>query len=195
MFIGVSPSCISKGAHSTGGASNPNVVSSSQDGDYPLDIQSGDVILTTLSSSALVTVAIDFTSVASGSSAGVNYNVAYKISDGSETGSIGAIAQSIGCLVLRNVDTATLVINAASGASWPSLTGLTAGSTIIAMGYSNNGSGAFGGVTIPAGWTSYQASGLEIVAVKDEVAPGTSFSFTGLSNGGSLTMCYSIGIA
>ena len=198
MFIGLSPSCVSAEAINAGGGGatpNPNVVASSNDGDFPSGIQSGDIIFTALSSTALITVAIDFTSAGSGVSGGVNYDLAYKIADGTESGAVGSVAQSIGCLVLRNVDIANLVTSVTSGSTWDSLAGLTAGSTIIAMGYSNNGSGSFGGVTIPSGWTTYQSSGLEIVAVKNEVASGSSFTFTGLSNDGSLTLCYSIGIA
>jgi hypothetical protein len=198
MFIGLSPSCVSAQAINAGGGGgtpNPDVIASSNDGDFPSGIQAGDVIFTALSSTTFIAIAIDFTSTASGSSGGVNYNLTYKIADGTETGSIGAVAQSTSCLVLRNVDIANLVTSVTSGASWNSLAGLTPGSTIIAMGYSNDGSGNFGGVTIPSGWTTYQSSGLEIVAVKDETVAGTSVAFTGLSNGGSLTMCYSIGIA
>ena len=197
MFIGLSPSCVSAQAINAGGGStaNANVVASSNDGDFPAGIQSGDIIFTALSSTALITVAIDFTSATSGASGGVNYDLAYKIADGTESGSVGSVAQSIGCLVLRDVNIANLVTSVTSGSTWDSLTGLTAGSTVVAMGYSNNGSGSFGGVTIPSGWTTYQSSGLEIVAVKNETVAGTSFAFTGLSNGGSLTMCYSIGIA
>jgi hypothetical protein len=198
MFIGVSPSCVSAQAINAGGGGttpNPNVIASSNDGNYPDGIQSGDIILTALSSTGLIVVAMDFTSSTAGSSGGVNYNLAYKVAAGTESGLIGSLAQSIGCLVLRNVDIANLVISVTSGSAWDSLTGLAASSTIVAMGYSNNGSGSFGGVTIPAGWTTYQSSGLEIVAVRDNVASGSSFTFTGLSNDGSLTLCYSIGIA
>jgi hypothetical protein len=198
MFIGLSPSCVSAQAINAGGGGstpNPNVIASSNDGDYPDGIQSGDIILTALSSTGLIVVAMDFTSSTAGSSGGVNYNLAYKVAAGTESGLIGSLAQSIGCLVLRNVDIANLVISVTSGSTWDSLAGLTAGSTIVAMGYSNNGSGSFGGVTIPSGWTTYQSSGLEIVAVKNEIVAGTSFAFTGLSNNGSLTLCYSIGIA
>lgn len=195
MFIGLGSSIagndVVAGNASTG---NANVVSSSTTGDYPGAIQAGDVIITALASTGLVTVAIDFTSVSSGTLSGVNYDLAYKVADGSESGSIGNVASSQGCLVLRNVDSANLVVSVSSS-SWPSLSGLTAGSTIVAMGYTDDGNGDYGGATIGSGFTIYQSAGTSVVAVKDTPESGTSFTFTGFTNSGLYKMCYSIGIA
>jgi len=195
MFIGLGSAVAGNFVAVSGGSSgNPNVVSSSTNGNFPDNILAGDIIFTALSSSGLVVAAIDFISVDAGTLGGINYNFAYKVADGTETGSMGNTASSQGSLVLRNVDEATLIV-AVDEITWPGLTGLTAGSTIIAMGYTDDGSGNYGGATIGSGFTTYQSADTSVIAVKDTVESGTSFTFTGFTNSGLYKMCYSIGIA
>lgn len=193
MFIGLSPACVSN-VQGGGEAANSNVIGTTVNGDYPADIQAGDVIITALSSLTFVAASIDFVQVTSGVSGGVNYGIYRRVADGSESGSTGCTGDSQSTLVLRNVDVANLIVSV-SDSAWDSLAGLTNGSTIVAMGYSDDGSGNFGGATIPSGFTNYEPGTTSIIAVKNESNSGTTFSFTGFSISGTYTMCYSIGIA
>jgi len=189
MFIGLSPACVSN-VQEGGETANSNVIGTTVNGNYPANIQAGDVIITALSSLTFVAASIDFVQVTSGVSGGVNYGVYRRVADGTESGSTGCTGDSQSTLVLRNVNVANLVVSV-SDSAWDSLAGLTNGSTIVAMGYSSNNAGA----TIPSGFTVYDPGTSSILAVKNEPNSGTTFTFTGFAISGLFTMCYSIGIA
>jgi hypothetical protein len=195
MFIGISPSCISaQPAVQSQGGSN-SIISTGNGGNYPATLQNGDVILLAVTSTGPITLSIDFTSVTSGSTNGINYNFAYKISDGTETGAMGNTGTSQATIALRGVDINDLVVSVVAGSAWDTLTGLVSNSNIIAIGYTEDGSGGYGGATIPAGFTTYQSSGTVVIAGKNYPEPGTSFTFTGFSNDGLNALCYSVAIA
>lgn len=195
MFIGLGTS--TAGIQKTAGGgptSNPNVVGTSNDGNYPTGIESGDLVIVFATNNIPFSMPEGFTSLTSGNNGGNYYNIASLTAAGTESGLIGITALSIGCLVTRNQASSTIVTMVNNGSSWAMLTGLNTNSMIVAAGYSSDGSGNHGGETIPEGFTTFESSGTVILAVKDEPEAGTGFSYDGFVNSGSVAMCYSIGI-
>jgi hypothetical protein len=137
MFIGLGTS--TAGIQKTGGGgptSNPNVVGTSNDGNYPTGIESGDLVIVFATKDTPFSIPMGFTSLTSGNNGGNYYHIASLTAAGSESGSIGITALSVGCLVTRNQASSTIVTMVNNGSSWAMLTGLNTNSMIVAAGYS-----------------------------------------------------------
>lgn len=195
MFIGLG-STTSGNQTLTGAKTGGNqyIVSTSNNGNYSASIQAGDFIIVFASNNIPISMPEAFTVIASGNLSNVYYSIAGKVADGDETGLIGVTASSIGSFVTRNQSYSNIVIAANNGTSWSSLSGLSTNNLIVAAGYSDDGTGLHGGQTIPSGFTTYESTNTVIIAVQDVLNSSTSFAFDGFVNGGSIHMCYSIGI-
>jgi hypothetical protein len=92
-------------------------------------------------------------------------------------------------VVLRGPASITGGSAAPDSGTWNSLSALTTGSNILALGYSS-----ITNATIGTGFTTQLAGTGLVLATKDATEPTTGFTYTGFSNSGTAKICYSLGV-
>ena len=189
MFIGLSAGCLSK-QHPYGyGGATSQLVGYSTTGSYPTGIQTGDLIAYCTHSLTAITPPAGFTSISTGTfNTTNNYAFGWRIAPSALSGALlTGFADLI--VVLRGPTSVTGGSAAPDGATWNSLSSLSSGSNILALGYSS-----VTNATIGTGFTTQLAGTGLVLATKDAPEPSTGFAYTGFSNSGTAKMCYSLGV-
>jgi hypothetical protein len=190
MFIGLSAGCLTKQEPVGGGnGATSQLVSFTTNGTYPSGIIPGDFVVYCTHSASAITPPTGFTTISTGTfNTSNNYAYGWRIAATALSGPLlTGFADLI--VVLRGPATITGGSAAPDSASWNSLSILTAGSNILALGYSSNTN-----ATIGAGFQTHLSGTGLILATKNTPEPTTGFTYTGFSNTGTAKICYSLGV-
>lgn len=192
MFIGVSAGCLTKQRAVGGGVAKgatAQLVGYSTTGSYPTGVQTGDFIAYCTHDINPISLPLGFSTVSTGTFNGTdNYAFGWRIAPSALSGSLlSGYANLI--IALRGPAGITGGSAAPDSATWTSLAALTAGSNILALGYSS-----VTNATIGTGFTTQLAGTGLVLATKDVPEPSTGFTYTGFSNSGTAKICYSLGV-
>lgn len=192
MFIGLTAGCISSQPESprSGGGGSPSwLVGYTTNGSYPAGIQAGDLVVYCTHDVGIIPAILGFTTISSGTfNVTDTYSFGYRIATGSLSGSLLTGYANL-IINLRGFTGITGGAAAPNSGSWATLSALTAGSNILALGYSSSTA-----ATIGTGFTTQLGGPGLILATKDTPEPTTSFTYTGFSNTGTAKICYSLGV-
>lgn len=197
MNVSLSSVCVTtpRPVISVGGTASTALVGYTTDGSYPAGTTTGDVVIASISTAGLLIPPSGWTQIATGS---IGMWGTYYAFQRTATGPLsGAVFSQEGQVVmtLRGVSAANLISAFNAGSTWSSLTGLVNNSNIYAVGFTDDGSGAHGGATLSASFTTQTNASRQVLATKTTLNSGTTFSYTGCANNGVTAMCFSYGIA
>ena len=198
MFIGLSPACLTDqpAYRVVSGSASTALIAYTTDGTYPAGVTANDVLIASLSTTALPTAPLGWTTIASGAiGAWGNYFSYQRTATGALSGTVFTGNEQNIIMLLRGVSAANLISAFSASSSWASLSGLTNNSNVYAVGFSNT-SGSHGGATLAGTFTTQLNASRNVIATLTNKNSGTTFAYTGCSNGGTTAaMCFSYGIA
>ena len=200
MYLGVSTvsACGNRaGSGGGGGGASTALISFTTNGLYPSGLQAGDILIASISTTAIPSPpGGSWVSVTSGSIGAWGSYFVYRLTAaGTESGTIFSGNEGQVILQLRGVSAANFVGAYSASSSWASLSGLQNNSNIYAVGFTDT-SGAHGGATLSASFTTQTNTARNVVATLTNRNSGTTFTYTGCSNSGTTAaMCFSYGIA
>lgn len=166
------------------------------DGTYPAGTTTNDVVIVSLSTTAVPSPPAGFTSIASGAIGAWGSYFAYqRTAPSALSGVVVSGNEGQVVMTLRGVSAANLVSAFSASSSWASLSGLQNNSHIYAVGFTDT-SGAHGGATLAASFTTQTNAARQVLATLTNRNSGTTFTYTGCTNSGTTAaMCFSYGIA
>jgi hypothetical protein len=192
MFIGLSAGCVSEqravGGGGVGGAT-AQLVGYSTTGSYPAGVQNVDFIAYCTHNTIPFSLPLGFTNISNGTFNTSNYYAfGWRIAPSALSGPLlTGYADLI--VVLRGPASITGGSAAPDSGTWNSLSALTTGSSILALGYSS-----VTNATIGTGFTTQLAGTGLVLATRDVTEPTTGFTYTGFSNTGTAKICYSLAV-
>lgn len=193
MFLGVSSGCLSqqRAVAGGGGGSQPSwLVGWTTNGSYPAGVVAGDLLVSIVHDVNPIASGVGFTSIAGGlfNGASDNYLFSYRIAAGTLSGNVYS-GYAMLMILLRGFTGITGGVAAADSSTWASMSAVTVGSNILALGYSSGSA-----PTIGAGFTTEIAGPGVVLATSNTTNPATNYSYSGFTNNGTVKACYSLAV-